>query len=138
MAAMKGTPWQPRDGVRHKITRELSQPIAFPAPAASGSPEREEAVDHDALVVQAAAQLEEELEPMQDAEEFPDLAGGPADVSPVPTSGIRDCRSSAARARAERVSTALSGSGMVLKLAKSSQWTHESIWIGGRRETREG
>ena len=31
------------------------------------------------------------------------------------------CRSSAARARAERVSTALSGSGMVLKLAKSSQ-----------------
>ena len=99
MAAMKGTPWQPRDGVRHKITRELSQPIAFPAPAASGSPEREEAadrehptlavdghnVDHDALVVQAAAQLEEELEPMQDAEEFPDLAGGPADVSPVPT-----------------------------------------------------
>ena len=85
--------------MRHKITRELSQPIAFPAPAASGSPEREGAadrehptlavdghnVDHDALVVQAAAQLEEELEPMQDAEEFPDLAGGPADVSPVPT-----------------------------------------------------
>eukprot|EP00435_Cladocopium_sp_Y103_P032237 s2092_g8.t1 len=99
MAAMKGTPWQPRDGERHKITRELSQPIAFPAPAASGSPEREEAadrehptlaedghnVDHDALVVQAAAQLEEELGEIQDAEDFPDLAGGPADVSPVPT-----------------------------------------------------
>ena len=47
MAAMKGTPWQPRDGVRHKITRELSQPIAFPAPAASGSPEREEAADRE-------------------------------------------------------------------------------------------
>ena len=47
MAAMKGTHWQPRDGVRHKITRELSQPIAFPAPAASGSPEREEAADRE-------------------------------------------------------------------------------------------
>ena len=115
--------------MRHKITRELSQPIAFPAPPASGSPEREEAedreypplaaghnVDHDALVVQAAAQLEEELEPMQDAEEFPDRQSRSNNAS-----GIRGCRSSAARAGVERVSTTLSGSGMVFKLAESSQ-----------------
>ena len=121
----EGTPWQPRDGVRRKITRELSQAIAFRAPATSGNPEREEAedreyptlgvdrhnVDHDALVVQAAAQLEEELEPMQDAEEFPD-PGWPRRRQSCSNnaSGIRGCRSPAARAGADRVSTAFSGS----------------------------
>ena len=40
-------------------------------------------VDHDGLVVQAAAQLEEELGDEDDAENLP--AGYPADVSPVPT-----------------------------------------------------
>ena len=66
-------------------------------------------------MVQAAAQLEEELEPMQDAEEFPRIA---------------------ARARAERVSTALSGSGMVLKLAKSSNepMSPSGLGAGGKRE----
>ena len=36
MNDMKGIPWQPRDGMRHKINRELSQPVALPAPAAAG------------------------------------------------------------------------------------------------------
>ena len=98
VSGMKGIPWQPRDGVRQKITRELSQPVALPAPAAAGSPALQEEmpeeehptlaedglnVDHDGLVVQAAAQLEEELGDEDDAENLP--AGYPADVSPVPT-----------------------------------------------------
>ena len=87
MAAMKAIPWQPRDGVRDKITRELCQPIAFPAPAASGDSEQAEAADreppmladdghnvdhnfHNGLVVRGAAQLEEELRPILDAEEL--------------------------------------------------------------------
>ena len=36
MNDMKGIPWQPHDGMRHKINRELSQPVALPAPAAAG------------------------------------------------------------------------------------------------------
>ena len=95
---MKGIPWQPRDGVRHKITRELSQPVALPAPAAAGNPALQEEmpekeypmlaedglnVDHDGLVVQATAQLEEELGEEDAAEDLP--AGRPADVSPVPS-----------------------------------------------------
>ena len=98
VSGMKGIPWQPRDGVRHKITRELSQPVALPAPAAAGNPALQDEmpeeerptlaedglkVDHDGLVVQAAAQLEEELGEDDDAEDLP--AGYPADVSPVPT-----------------------------------------------------
>ena len=90
MNDMKGIPWQPRDGMRHKINRELSQPVALPAPAAAGPtalasepPEEEhptlaedgQNVDQDGLVVQAAAQLEDLLG--DQAEDFP--AGIPAD-----------------------------------------------------------
>ena len=100
MNDMKGIPWQPRDGMRHKINRELSQPVALPAPAAAGPtalasepPEEEhptlaedgQNVDQDGLVVQAAAQLEDLLG--DQAEDFP--AGIPADdddaLSCVPT-----------------------------------------------------
>ena len=83
---MKGIPWQPRDGMRHKINRDLSQPVALPAPAAAGPtalasepPEKEaedgQNVDQDGLVVQAAAHLEDLLG--DQAEDFP--AGIPAD-----------------------------------------------------------
>ena len=104
MNNMKGIPWQPRDGMRHKINRELSQPVALPAPAAAGPtalasepPEKEhptlaedgQNVDQDGLVVQAAAQLEDLLG--DQAEDFP--AGIPADdddaLSCVPTTPAR-------------------------------------------------
>ena len=104
MNNMKGIPWQPRDGMRHKINRELSQPVALPAPAAagptalaSGTPggrtsdtgEDGQNVDQDGLVVQAAAQLEDLLG--DQAEDFP--AGIPADdddaLSCVPTTPAR-------------------------------------------------
>ncbi|CAL1157854.1 unnamed protein product [Cladocopium goreaui] len=104
MNDMKGIPWQPRDGMRHKINRELSQPVALPAPAAAGPtalasepPEEEhptlaedgQNVDQDGLVVQAAAQLEDLLG--DQAEDFP--AGIPADdddaLSCVPTTPAR-------------------------------------------------
>ncbi|CAL1127989.1 unnamed protein product [Cladocopium goreaui] len=90
MNDMKGIPWQPRDGMRHKINRELSQPVALPAPAAAGPtalasepPEKEhptlaedgQNVNQDGLVVQAAAQLEDLLG--DQAEDFP--AGIPTD-----------------------------------------------------------
>ena len=104
MNNMKGIPWQPRDGMRHKINRELSQPVALPAPAAAGPtalasepPEEEhptlaedgQNVDQDGLVVQAAAQLEDLLG--DQAEDFP--AGIPSDdddaLSCVPTTPAR-------------------------------------------------
>ena len=90
--------------MRHKINRELSQPVALPAPAAAGPtalasepPEEEhptlaedgQNVDQDGLVVQAAAQLEDLLG--DQAEDFP--AGIPADdddaLSCVPTTPAR-------------------------------------------------
>lgn len=104
MNDMKGIPWQPRDGMRHKINRELSQPVALPAPAAAGPtalasepPEKEhptlaedgQNVNQDGLVVQAAAQLEDLLG--DQAEDFP--AGIPPDdddaLSCVPTTPAR-------------------------------------------------
>ena len=36
MNDMKGIPWQTRDGMRHKTNRELSQPVALPAPHRAG------------------------------------------------------------------------------------------------------
>eukprot|EP00435_Cladocopium_sp_Y103_P039651 s2889_g10.t1 len=81
MSEMKGIPWQPRDGVRHKVTREVSQPAIVPAPAAAGDsapaedPKDEahptlaedgEKVDEEGVTVMAAAQLEELIGPMDD------------------------------------------------------------------------
>ena len=37
MSEMKGIPWQPRDGVQNKVSREISEPAIIPAPAAAGN-----------------------------------------------------------------------------------------------------
>ena len=81
MNEMKGIPWQPRDGVRHKVTREVSHPAIIPAPAsAAEAPTAEESkdethptlaedgekVDEEGVTVIAAAQLEELIGPMDD------------------------------------------------------------------------
>jgi len=47
MAQMKAIPWQPRDGVQHKIHRELSQPLVLPAPPAAGPTALEEEAGQD-------------------------------------------------------------------------------------------
>jgi hypothetical protein len=80
MSEMKGIPWQPRDGVRHKITRELSQPAIIPAPASAGNAasaeeveevypnlvENEEKADEEGATAVAAAQVEELIGPMDE------------------------------------------------------------------------
>ena len=80
MSDMKGIPWQPGDGVRHKVTREVSQPAIIPAPAAAGNAasaegineshptlaEDGEKVDEEGAAVVAAAQLEELIGPMEE------------------------------------------------------------------------
>ena len=80
MSEMKGIPWQPGDGVRHKVTREVSQPAIIPAPAAAGNAasaegineshptlaEDGEKVDEEGAAVVAAAQLEELIGPMEE------------------------------------------------------------------------
>ena len=80
MSEMKGIPWQPGDGVRHKVAREVSQPAIIPAPAAAGNAasaegineshptlaEDEEKVDEEGAAVVAAAQLEELIGPMEE------------------------------------------------------------------------
>ena len=94
MKAMKGIPWQPRDGMRHRITRHISHalPIALPPAAGTTAPDAEaleddekeehptlaeddQNVDIDGLTVEAAAQLEEVVGP--DEDELP--AGSPAE-----------------------------------------------------------
>ena len=85
MKAMKGIPWQPRDGVWHRITRDISRalPIALPPAAGTTAPDAEaredeekeehptlaedgQNVDIDGLTVEAAAQLEEVVGPDED------------------------------------------------------------------------
>ena len=95
MKAMKGIPWQPRDGVRHRITRDISHfdhllpeldALSFlrprelphlarscPLPAVRQLVRR---VDIDGLTVEAAAQLEEVVRPDEE-DELP--AGSPAE-----------------------------------------------------------
>ena len=115
MKDLKGIPWQPRDGVRHRITREMSQPVALPPPAAAAGPSAQDEqdqehpalaidgskVDEDAAVVQGVAQLEE-LGVINDEDDIEpeDAAGVPAEgddyspsiappASPPPLSGAR-------------------------------------------------
>lgn len=45
---MKGIPSQPRDGVQHRISREMSAPAAVPAPTAAESPPQAEEGDREA------------------------------------------------------------------------------------------
>ena len=102
--------WQPRDGVRHKITRELSQPTAFPAPAVSGSPERGEA---EGASDAGSGRTQRRLRRPRGASRG--TAGTDAGCGGISrssgwscrrqsrsnnASGIPDCRSSAVRARA--------------------------------------
>ncbi len=48
-AMMKGIPWQPRDGVRHRITRDISHalPIALPPAAGTTAPDAEALEDKE-------------------------------------------------------------------------------------------
>ena len=114
-------------------------PVALPAPAAAGSPASQEEmleeehptlaedglnVDHDGLVVQAAAQLEEELGEGDDAEDLP--AGYVRGHQPCANDTCkfrawicRSCITSAAF-KAERAASALSRCGMVIHTSKSS------------------
>ena len=116
MKDLKGIPWQPRDGVRHRITREMSQPVALPPPAAAAGPSAQDEqdqehpalaidgskVDEDAAVVQGVAQLEElgvindedDIEPEDAAgipaegdDYSPSIAPSEAPASPPPLSG---------------------------------------------------
>jgi len=102
---MKGLPWQTRDGVRHRVTPEVSHamPMRLPAATAADSPaqgdeilaeDKEEGENHptlavdgakldmDELTVHAAAQLEEQLGPSDDEAELP--AGIAAEPSTAP------------------------------------------------------
>ena len=102
---MKGLPWQPRDGVRHRVTPEVSHAMPMPLPAATAadSPaqgdeilaeDKEEGENHptlavdgakldmDELTVHAAAQREEQLGPSDDEAELP--AGIAAEPSTAP------------------------------------------------------
>ena len=103
---IKGLPWQLRDGVRHRVTLEVSHAMPMPLPAATAadSPaqgdeipveDKEEGESHptlavdgakldmDELTVHAAAQLEEQLGPSDDEAELP--AGTAAEPSTAPT-----------------------------------------------------
>lgn len=99
LADIRGLPWQPRDGIRHRVTPEVSHAVPRPLPAggAAGGPaqgdeipvEGEEAdahptlaedgqnLDLDGLTVEAAAQLEEVLGPDEE-DGLP--AGSPAEA----------------------------------------------------------
>ena len=103
---IKGLPWQPRDGVRHRVTPEVSHAMPMPLPAATAADssaegdeipveDKEEGESHptlavdgakldmDELTVHAAAQLEEQLGPSDDEAELP--AGTAAKPSTAPT-----------------------------------------------------